>query len=138
MTFDQLLSALKRCISECGCGWSAQDEYDGCRTDSVFAPGPCAVCAARDLIKSGEKPFDPSDTFNGKVPKRIGADWREPKETDAPNNYACDTCPWVSTKASRPLSRGTKVGCPECQGSAHFQGHLAQEYRKGPLLSNGG
>src|SRR5690242_17216727 len=37
-------------------------------------------------------------------------------------NYACDDpkCGWRSTDTSRPLSRGTKVGCPDCNGSAHF------------------
>ena len=57
---DQMRKALERCINECGCGFSAQGEYDDCRIDkmSVFAPNPCAVCAARELLGKKEKRND--------------------------------------------------------------------------------
>lgn len=46
----QMEAALQRCINECGCGWSAQGEYGECKTDSIFAPNPCAICAAKGLL----------------------------------------------------------------------------------------
>lgn len=38
------------------------------------------------------------------------------------NNYFCldPKCTWQATDESRPLSRGTKVGCPVCKGDADF------------------
>lgn len=48
--YSELQKALERCVSECGCSWSAQGEYDNCRKTSVFATKPCAICAARELL----------------------------------------------------------------------------------------
>ena len=36
------------------------------------------------------------------------------------NEYRCLTCDWVATAESRPLSRGTKVGCPKCGKDATY------------------
>lgn len=46
-------------------------------------------------------------------------------EGDEIFDYACNAnprCGWVSTPQSRPLSRGIKVGCPNCNGEARFVG----------------
>lgn len=40
-------------------------------------------------------------------------------------DYECaaiPNCGWKSTDNYRPLSRGTKVGCPRCSGDAKFVG----------------
>ena len=47
--------ALEYCVSQCGCSWSAQGEYDECKTGCVVAPQGCAICQARDLLRGTQK-----------------------------------------------------------------------------------
>jgi len=59
-------------------------------------------------------------------------------------DYACNFCDWKSTDTSRPLSRGTKVGCPACEREARFVGtHVAEpaagvELERCPFCPDGG
>lgn len=52
-------------------------------------------------------------------------------------DYTCNAipvCGWSSTETSRPLSRGLKVGCPNCQGDARFVGiRQSMEVVPGPF-----
>lgn len=36
--------------------------------------------------------------------------------------YKCNSCPWTSSKESRPLLEGEAVLCPVCRSKAPFQG----------------
>src|SRR5687767_15283055 len=58
----------------------------------------------------GEMYADMDRTTNNPTPQPAGGD------------YACNFCDWTSTDTSRPLSRGTKVGCPACEKEARFVG----------------
>jgi hypothetical protein len=59
---------------------------------------------------------------------------------DTKNNYFClnEKCGWRAMNESRPLSRGTQVGCPVCNGMADFKLNLRPKRLKFPPMCSPG
>lgn len=103
----------------------ATDEQEKCRSTENIGRWHGRRFALMELIeKIAIKPKCESDSPSAaelKIYREVGEflEGKTEKRKDE-GNYRCRTCGWVATKESRPLSRGTKVGCPKCLGDADY------------------
>jgi hypothetical protein len=73
-----------------------------------------------DLRTWARQHWDADSPLLKKLDDMLYTPFSDKRDEEPANNYRCLMCGWVSTKESRPLSRGTKVGCPKCGKDAEY------------------